>query len=108
MVDVTSSTDYDEYYNAIFKDSYGHLVDAEPAHTLQLNLRPEMTLSLQIFESKIIYATFGKSIAQPLSAVSDPEKTRVYTEVRNIGDNYKLNLWVNEAQTYLYSEQLRE
>ena len=69
VADSYSSTDYDEYYNAVFTDSYGHLADSEPAHTLQLNLRPEMTISLQMFESNIIYATFGKSIAQPLSAV---------------------------------------
>ena len=92
--------DYNEYVNAIFTDESGEVTDVAPAHSLQLNLRPEQKGSSS---TQTIYATFGKSVAQSLAAVEDPEGAAVYTVVHNTGDNYKLNLWVNEARTYLFS-----
>lgn len=86
--------------NAIFTDESGEVTDVAPAHSLQLNLRPEQKGSSS---TQTIYATFGKSVAQSLAAVEDPEGAVVYTVVHNSGDNYKLSLWVNEARTYLFS-----
>ena len=92
--------DYNEYLNAIFTDEDGEVTDVAPAHSLQLNLRPEKKGSSS---TQTIYATFGKSVAQSLPAVEDPEGAAVYTVVHTSGDHYKLNLWVNEARTYLLS-----
>ena len=40
--------------------------------------------------------------------MTDPEGAKVIAVVNNVGANYKLNLWVNEVGTYLYSNQLEE